>query len=509
MMKHPLSLSSRVLACCAAAMFCIMPADAAPTKKTTKKSAPVRKKTSPAKKSPAKQTTPAKKPTPKPAPAEPKAPTGIAAHEQFPAFMQSLEKMVKENSTDYYEAVTCALAAAGWDETALNDWMHAAAQQGNAAALRWEISQKLSNVKQDALLTQPIKENYNKLVSLADKGYVPAMLDVSACLRMGIGVNKDEDAAQRKLMDACKGGDMKARFQWLLGTKRLTTWDDKNKPEVASEVERGNFYVINHLSSLAPDAATQVEWMKDAAGKGSGDAYLTLSSLASANHPKESMTLLRLAVHLHHPEAIYVLGTLVADSGSPTTFQQLAGITPDAVKSAQLMKTAAMLGSLRAAMALGSSYYDGANGLPQDYNKAYFHFSNPLVASTSAAATARALLQLQGLGTTQDAKAATALLEETARQYAPAAIALAWAHFKGIGVPANAKTAAELLKEAAANGSPVAYVYLAYIYSQGGEGVSADESQAKRYVRLASLDMGNKAQQIYDTLIAQGWTPHP
>lgn len=496
MTTHPFRLS----VCFAAALLCALPAHAAPTKKTVKKSAPVRRKA-----------TPPKKPAAPQKPAEPvqQAPTGVAAHEQFPAFLQCLDKMVQENSTDYYDAVCCALAAADWDETALSEWMHAAARQGNAAAMRWEISQKLSDVKPEELLSASAKENYQKLVALAGKGYVPAMLDVSACLRMGIGTAKNEQAAQNKLMEACKGGDMKARYQWLLSTKRLVTWEDREKPEVAAEIQRDNFYVINHLSTLAPDAATQVEWMKNAAGKRSGDAYLTLSSLASANHPKESLTLLQLAVHLHHPEAIYVMGTLLADNSNATTFQQLAGITPDTAKSLQLLKTAAMLGSLRASLTLGTAYYDGTHGLAQDYKKAYFHFTNPLVAGTPAATTAGALLRLQGLGTEQDTASALATLEAIAPQYAPAALALAWAHFKGVGVKADAKLAADMLKEAAAEGSPAAYVYLAYIYSKGGEGVAVDDSQAKRYVRLASLDMGDKAQQLFDTLTAQGWSPRP
>lgn len=508
MMTHPFSLSSRVLACLAAAMFCALPVYAAPAKKSSAKkpSASARKKAAPPKKAAPKKSTPSEPKKAAPAAAA-KPTTGVAAHEQFPAFLQSLEKMVKENSTDYFDAVSCVLTATDGDELALNDWMNAAAAQGNVAAERWVVSQKLADLKPAELLSAPIKENYQKLVKMADKGYVPAMLDVSACLRMGIGTAVDEAAAQRMLMEACKGGDMKARFQWLLSTKRLAAWEDKDKPEVAAEIDRGNFYVINHLSALAPDAATQVEWMKTAAGKGSGDAYLTLSKLASVNHPKESLTLLNLAVYLHHPEAIFLLGMSLADNGATAGFQQVAGITPDAAKSLRLIKTAALLGSLPAAMSLGRAYYDGSNGLQQDYKKAYFHFSNPQIAGNPASVVACALLELQG--TTQNAKAAVATLENLSQQFPPAAIALAWAQFKGVGVKADAKAASNLLKEAAATGSPIAYVYLAYIYARGGEGVAADESQAKRYVRLASLDMGDEAQKIYDHLIVEGWIPHP
>lgn len=423
--------------------------------------------------------------------------------------MKKLDQMVQENSTDYYEAIVCALDAAGGDETAVNSWMHAAAEKENAAAMRWETSQQLSSVAPDQLMAQSSKNAYQKLVKIARQGYVPAMLDVAACLRMGIGTAKDETAAHKQLIDACKGGDIKARFQWLLYTDRISTWADKDRPEVASEVERGNHYVIQHLSGRSPDAATQVEWMKNAAGKGSGDAYLALSSLASANHPKESITLLRVAAHLHHPEAIYVLATVLADTGSPTEFQKQADITPDEAESLKLMKTAALLGSLRATMALGSAYYNGTNGLPQDYKKAYFHFSNPLVAGNPAAMTSRALMLLQGQGVKKDTAAALKMLQDASKVYAPAGISLAWATYKGIGKKANAKEAADQLMEIGAAGASAAYVYLAYIYAKGGPGVQEDISQAKRYVRLASLDMEDAAQKLYDTLIVEGWTPQP
>ena len=486
-MIYPLNFHLRMLACCAAICFCAQTAQAAPTSR--KPAAKATNKTS--------------------APTNKSAATGPAASAQFPAFLQSLEKMVKENSTDYYNAVTCVLEATNGDETAVNPWMHAAAQAGNAAAIRWEISQQLADIEPSQLLSSANKEAYQKLVKIADKGYIPALLDVSACLRMGIGTLKDEAAAQRKLMEACKDGDTKARFQWLLGTNRLSAWEDKDKPEVDSEIKRGNQYVINHLSSLAPNAAQQVEWMKNAAGKGSGDAYLTLSSLASANHPKESITLLKIAVHLHHPEALFVYASVLADNGSPTPFQQQAEITPDAKESLRLMKTAALLGSLRANLALGASYYDGINGVEQDYKKAYFYYNNPTIAGSPAAIASRGLLLLLGTGVQKDTTKGLALLERAAKLYAPAAVTLAWAHYKGIGVTANAKNAADMLQEVAAAGSPVAYVYLAYIYAKGGVDLPADVSQAKRFVRLASLDMGDQAQKLYDELIVREWTPHP
>lgn len=483
-----------LLPLCGAALLCGQPAQAAPTKSSRN----------------AKTTKPAKKPTrqTKPAKQEENSPS---KHEKFPDFIQALDKMVEENSTDYYDAVRCALNATGGDETAVNSWMHAAAQKGNAAAQRWEISQKLASLDQTQLLTPPIKSAYQQIVKLADQGYVPSMLDKSACQRMGIGTIKDEIGAQRTLMEACKGGDFKARFQWLLDTKRLTNFNDREKPEVAAEINRGNHFVIYHLSSLAPDDGTQVEWIKNAAGKGSGDAYLLLSTLTAENHPKESLTLLRMAaMHLHHPEAVFTLASAIGGSGTPAPFQQKAGITPDEKESIMLMKTAALLSSARAALVLGGSYYDGMNGLPKDPKMAYFHYNNPFVANIPAAKAARGLLLMLGEGVKKDAKEGYRLVQEAAQSSPPAGILQAWALYKGVGVTPDAKAAANLLKEAAATGAPVAYIYLAYIYAKGGAGLPEDAEEAKRYIRLASLDMGDKAQQLYDALIAEGdWKPHP
>lgn len=475
------SMVSSVL-CCAAAMLCTETAQAAP--KTAK-------------------------PSSKPKAAAPQPVTGPAAHAQFPAFMQALDKMVAENSTDYYEPVSCVMAATEGDETAFADWMQAAAQKGNAAAIRWELNQTLASIRPEKLLSPEVKNAYRKLVKLADTKYVPAMLDVSACLRMGIGTTKDEEASQKMLMEACKGGDMKARFQWLLNTKRLSSWADKDKPEVASEISRGNHYVINHLASLAPDAKDQVEWMKDAAAKGNGDAYLLLSNLASKNHPKESMELLRMAARQHHPEAFFMMGTVLSDNGAATPFQQQAGITPSVKESVLFLKMAALLGNMNAVLALGISYYDGANGLPQDYKKAWFYYSMPAIAEAPIAMNARGIMLMLGQGVEKDTAKGTELLAQAAKEFPGALISQAWMLYKGEGVQADAKEAANLLKEAAALGAPVAYVYLAYITAKGGEKLPADVSQAKRYVRLAEIDMGENAQRLYDALIVNEWMVHP
>lgn len=435
----------------------------------------------------------------------------ILKHEKFPGLMELLNKQVEENSANYGPSVEYILETTGGDEKAVKEWMNAAAQRGNAAAERWMLGQILSDIAPERLLAPEIKEAYRKLEKLSQKGFVPAILDVSACQRMGIGTIKDEAASLRSMMEACKSGDFLARYQWLLATKRLTSFADKDKPEIASEITRGNHYVIYRLSAMAPNSTTQLDWIKKAAEKGSGEAYFALASLTSASHPKESLMLLRDALRLYYPDALYVMASALMEENPSNPFVRESGLTPNPEKGRLMLKTAAMLGNVQACLSLANGYYDGAFGLPKDPAMAYFHFSNPQIASGAASAAARGLMLLQGTGVPQDtAKGLDLLKRADAAGYPYARILMAYAHYKGIGVPEDAKLASDLLSEAAALGSPVAYVYLAYITAKGGKGLPADVAQGKRYIQLAAIDMGDKAQQLYDSLVVKGdWEAHP
>lgn len=435
----------------------------------------------------------------------------ILKHEKYPAFIEALQKQVADRSDNYGAAIECVLRATNGDETALKNWMETAAHDGNAAAVRWMLGQVLADIPTDKLQSPEIKAAYQKLLKLAETGYVPAILDVSTCMRMGIGTQADEAASLKQMTEACKSGDFAARFRWLLATGRLTAFADKDKPEVASEIERGNHHVIFRLSSLAPDSATQLDWIKKAAEKGSGNAYFALASLTSAKYPKESLLLLRDALRLYHPDALYVMASALMEENPSNPYVRESGLTPDPAEGRILLKTAALLGNTQAGIFLANAYYDGAFGMPQDSKLAYYHFNNPQIASVSACAAARGLMLLTGNGVQQNAAEGLVLLKRAAEaNYPYANILLAYAQYKGLGMPADAKAAADLLSEAAASGAPVAYVYLAFITAKGGPGLEADVAQAKRYVRFAEMDMGDKAQQLYDALMVKGeWVAHP
>ena len=433
----------------------------------------------------------------------------VTSNPRYNEFYEALQKQVKDNSPDFGAAILCVLEATDGDEKAVESWMKTAAKQGNIAAEHWITDMALSQTPVEKLLSPEVRATYQRMAKLAAKGFVPSMLDANMCLRQGIGVPKDEAAANKMLMDACKTGDFMARAHWLVSTGRVEFFSSRTKPEVESEVKRGNHYVMFRLCNLASDPAQKMEWLKKAAEAGSSDAYFALSAVASAKKPVESRTLLEEAVRRHNPEAYFVMASGLMDVKGENAAVREAGVQPDPKRAIILLKTAAALGHLRSCMALGYGYLKGQLGLPEDLQKAYFYFSHPKLSNTVALATARAYMLLNGKGVKQDTAAGIKLLEDAAKVGHPqASIILAAEYFSGKHVKPDARKASQLLSDAAAAGAPQAYVYLAYITAKGGEGLPADASMARSYLRLASMDMGDKAKQLYDQLIVKdSWEP--
>lgn len=430
--------------------------------------------------------------------------------EPYTLFLQKLEEQVKGNSLDFCPAMQTVLSATN-DEFAVADWMAKAAETGNSAALYYLAGRKLTSVPADKLQAPEIKEAYQRARRAAEAGFEPAMLDVSLCLRYGIGTQKDEEGAARWLLQACKSGNFDMRFKWLQLTNRLTKFEDGERTEVKSELDRGNHHVLYYLSAFAPDSATQLEWLRKAAEKGNPSALYSLSSLSSRLNPKDSYTLLKEAVKQHNPEAMFVLGQTLLGDDPDNPFVKEAGITPDEASGLHLLRLASMLDNAPANVMLGNLYYDGGHGLPKDHERAYQHYARAQKSRHAAAAAAQGIMLLKGDGVAQDVAQGTRLLNLAANSgYGYAAILLAYAQYEGIGVPADARKAAEFLNDAAVMGQPAAYVYLAYITAKGGHNLKANPKLAENYVRMAALDMGDKAQQLYDELMKAGkWEPHP
>ncbi len=437
------------------------------------------------------------------------APAKQIQNARYAEFYEALKKQVKENSSDYGAAVLCVLEATDGDETAIDEWMRQAADQGNAAAQRWFVDMELAEIPNDKLLSTEVCAAYKRLGKVAEKGYVPAMLDMALCLRSGIGVPKNETAAREKLKEACLHGDKLARFQWLVDTHRLDHFNDRTKDEVDAEVKRGNHYVIYRLSSLAKANMDKAEWLRKAAEAGSPEAYFALSSLCSAKQPVESRKLLEKAVELHNADAMLVMGVGLLDDSNTNPVLRASGLTPDPKRGLNLLKTSAVLGNARACLVMGNIYYKGLPVLPQNYARAYRYFNTPRVRSLVAMSSARAYMLLRGQGVKQNTDEAIKLLSEGAKLGdSRSAIYLAYEYFSGKRIKADARQAAELLAEAAASGNPEAYVFLAYIHAKGGENLPPSADEARRFLRFASMDLGDKAQQKYDELIIKGaWEP--
>ena len=430
--------------------------------------------------------------------------------EKYKLFVERLDEQVKTDSLDYCPALQIVLEATG-DEWAAEAWMQRAASEGNAAALSYVAGRVLSNVPGDKLQDPATIAAYKMAKSAADKGFDPAGVDVSICLKHGIGTTKNEAASNKQLLDACKGGSFETRFKWLQLAGRLTKFDDKERPEVKAEMERGNHHIIYYLSAFAPDSPTQVEWLRKAAEKGNAEALFTLSSLSSRIKPKDSYVLLQEAVKLHSPAAMFVLGTALADPDPNNVFTKEAGIQKDEKAGIHLVRLASMIGNSQSNMALGHAYHDGTFGLEKNPEKAYRHYAAARRARNIAGTAAEGYLLLKGEGVKQDLVRGTTLLNIAANAgYGHACVLKAHAEYAGFDGSPDASKAAEYLNDAAVMKTPEAYVYLAFITAKGGTNLAANPKLAESYVRMASLDMGDKAQQLYDKLLAEGkWEPHP
>lgn len=437
--------------------------------------------------------------------------TSPTAHpDAYKDFVSRLDEQVSRNLEDFCPALSAVLTATH-DEFAAEEWMLKAAADGNAAAMQYAADIRLRQIPKDKLQSPEIKEAYRLVRQSMAAGFHMASVNAYICLRNGIGTEKNEEEAEKVLFEACKGGGFVPRFKWLQYTGRLTQFDDRERPEVKAEIDRGNHHVIYYLAMMAPTAREQMEWMQKAALQGNSDAIFALSAFCSQSKPKQSYDLLQQAIKRHNAEAMFTLGMALTDINSHNPLLKEAGISPDDKTGRHLLRLASMLGSVTANFTLGSAYYEGKFGINPDPERAYRHFEQGARNGHAPCGAAQGLLLLLGKGVTPDTKRGILLIRGAANAgYPYAVVLLAYAHYKGLGVPADAEKAMTLLQEAAAMGFPQAYVYMAYISAHGGNNVSADAAQADKYVRMAALDMKDAARKLYDELqSAPEWVPHP
>ncbi len=440
----------------------------------------------------------------------PAADSSPAAHpEAYARFVEALQEVVQQNIYDFCQPLRIVLEATN-DEFAVMSWMEKAAAEGNPAACQFVGDRRLSRIPRDKMQSPEVKAAYEMVRKAADAGYDAAKINVCMCMQMGIGTKQDEEAAKKYMFEACRSGNMIPRYKWLQMSGRLSCWDDRERPEVAAEINRGNHHVLYYLSSKATSVEDRIAMLRSAAEKGNPEALYTLSALSSEKAPKESLILLKEAVKLHSSDALFALGTAMTDGDPNNPILQAAGIEHNDVAGRQFIKLAAMLNHVGACFWLGSMNYHGKCGIPVNQERAFLHFDHGAAAGNATCGTAAGIMLLRGLGIPQDTRKGLYYLNVAANAGVPhAVIMLAYAQHTGTGLPADSKAATKLLQEAAAMGQKHAYVYMAYISAKGGSKLSPDPGMAERYVRLASLDMKEEARAMYDKLMAEGWNPEP
>lgn len=452
-----------------------------------------------------------KKPALEFTPDEPRAAdSSPAAHpEAYARFVEQLDKQLKDNTYDFCLALREILEATN-DEFAVMPWMEKAAAEGHPVACQFVGDRRLTRVARDKVMSPEVKEAYAMVRKAADAGYDAAKINVCMCMRMGIGTPKDEEAADQYIFEACRSGSMIPRYKWMQMTGRLRSWEDRERPEVAAEIKRGNHHVMYYLSGLAPTPVEQIGMLRSAAEKGNPEALYALSALSSKNAPKESFTLLKEAVRLHSSDALFAMGSAMTDGDPENPILKEAGVEHNDTVGRGFIKLSAMMGNISACFWLGSVNYHGQCGVSVDKERAFRHFDAGALAGNATCGTAAGIMLLRGLGVPQDTKKALYYLNVAANAGVPhAVIMLAYAQHSGLGIPADSDKACKLLQEAAAVGQKSAYVYMAYITAKGGTNLPADPRLAERYVRMARLDMKDDAQRLYDKLMAEGWNPEP
>lgn len=444
----------------------------------------------------------------------PTSDTSPTAHpEEYARFKELLKQQAEKNIYDFCPALSVMLNATR-DEFAVDAWMEKAADEGYAAAQQYVADRLLSNLPADKLQESGPKKAYALVRKAADAGYDPAKINVYMCMRVGIGVKKDEKGAESYLMEACKSGSPLPRFKWLQLTGRLTDFSDRERPEVKAELDRNNHHVIYFLARLAPDDKTALEWFRKAATAGNPEALYTLSALLSSRNPKQSYELLKTAIELHHAEAMFTLASMLLEQPNNDPIMLATGVRHDDKTGRTIMKTAALNGSHTACYWLGKANYEGKCGFSQNREKAFKHFRNGSILGHPACSLAQGLMLLRGLGVEKDERQGLYYINSAANAGIPQAIAaLAYAQYYGYGVSADAAKAAELLQEAAALNYPEAYVFLAYLTEQGGANMKADPKMAARYLRMAEVGLTEEQKtacsKMYDSLKQEGWNPHP
>jgi hypothetical protein len=310
--------------------------------------------------------------------------------------------------------------------------------------------------------------------------------------------------ADKILMEACKSKHIEPRYSWLLQTNRLNKYEDIQRSEVVSEIERGNHCVLYHLCGKAPDTFKKLTMLTQAARMGSSAAMYDLSLLISHINVQSAYYYLKMAAAYHEPRALQKMGEYLISARKEIADQ--LGMHKDEAAGTYLLKLATMIGNNDARIYMAKLYNEGLCGMPVAPERAYKHLNNGTAAYPSAELlAAQAFMLITGNGVKKNEAEGLEMLKASIKVAASSrnphpAILLAYVYYKGYcgADESMGREAIYMLKDLALRGLPDCFVYLALIHHTGGNGVEKNEKEARYYLNHAKRSMGDRAEQLFN-----------
>ncbi len=422
-----------------------------------------------------------------------------------------LDEIERNNTPNFYEAANLVLQETG-DPTAFQPLMEEAAKAGSAAAAAALGTVELNRLRSEgvSLASDPRAVALRaRMLAAGQKGYFPALAQAAFYMAQGIGGPKDEAAAARCLMPACKKGDMQARAGYLVFSGRLEKGGIKD-PAVAAELARNNYYLEEIIAQSLGDTPEGVYWLRRAMEHGSSRApFVLLRSEAAAHTEQELTKCLLSAAERHNPDAMAFLGgvKLFADrlpAGTGLLVQK------DVEGGMQLLRLAASMASPEAATSLAVALLSGQVGeCSAQQICALFRMAAELGDAQGMAGYGYCLLTGRGCEP-NPALGQELVLSSIEKGASFGNRVLASACFNGYGMKPDLRRAISALGEDASMGVAQSYAVMAGLVALGNEGSPPDPFRARIYLDMALEEEGAAAQAVYDEILRnKGWREFP
>lgn len=410
---------------------------------------------------------------------------------------EALAQVAQENSEDLFPAVEAVLNAGGDVEDYVS-LMRAAAKDGAPAAQLWLARTELEKLivkGGDAVMADEAVRASKALAGAAKAGYVPALLEQSHLAGAGIGRQPSEKEGLRLLTEACKAGSVRARAAYLLVSGRLDA-RDWTLPEVASELEKGNFYLEEIIASLYGSEEEAKAWYEKAAEHGSARAAYVLSQAYEESISEEqAAAYLKLAADRHLPEALAAVGMLeINGDGAIVPVNREQGM--------RRLQQSLMLGYQPVAVTLASQYM--AEPGKHSAESILALYKNAAELGDGRAMVAYAYCLATGRGCAAEADKGKEMLKNLAYNGMPyASLALADLLFNGVGGEPDVRAAVNALGEAASAGVPQCYTLMAALTAFGTEKTKGDERRAESYLRMAEDNHEQAPRELYQSMLEE------